>query len=99
MRCAMNDPFRREVESRIDRSNPRFAGALHPDAATERAAEEARARVVAEIARLGLEDQVGQLERDGYAIVPPDKAAPPGFADRLRDAVLAASAECPGNDI
>jgi hypothetical protein len=45
--------------------------------------------VWAEIEALGLVRQVAELEMLGYTVVPPDVAAPPGFTDRLLDAVLA----------
>ena len=42
-----------------------------------------------EIQRLGLEPHVAELEALGLAVIPPDKvAAPSGFAERLRDAIL-----------
>jgi hypothetical protein len=44
--------------------------------------------VHADIGRLGLDQHVMELEDVGYTIVPPDKAAPAGFVDRLLDAVL-----------
>lgn len=68
---------------------PRFAGLILSEEDVEIKAMEARARVMAEIERLGLGDNVRELEIDGYTVVPPEKAAPPGFTDRLRDAVLA----------
>jgi len=45
-------------------------------------------RILAEIKVLGLETFVVELDANGLAIIPPDKVAPPGFADQLRDAVL-----------
>jgi len=41
-----------------------------------------------EIRALGLESHVAELDTYGFTIVPPERAAPPGFADRLRDAVV-----------
>jgi ectoine hydroxylase-related dioxygenase (phytanoyl-CoA dioxygenase family) len=41
-----------------------------------------------DIQRQGLESHVAELEVLGYAIIPPEKVAPPGFADELLDAVL-----------
>ncbi|HEX7037930.1 MAG TPA: phytanoyl-CoA dioxygenase family protein [Pseudomonadales bacterium] len=42
----------------------------------------------AEIRRLGLESHIAELETLGYTVVPPEKAAPEGFAERLKEAVL-----------
>ncbi|RYD85303.1 MAG: hypothetical protein EOP61_39025 [Sphingomonadales bacterium] len=48
-------------------------------------------RVLAEIARLGLERNAWELDSIGYTVVPPAQLAPEGFTDRLLDRVLAAS--------
>src|SRR3569832_1022156 len=41
-----------------------------------------------EIQALGLESHVAEIDTYGFTVVPPEKAAPPGFAARLRDAVI-----------
>ncbi len=41
-----------------------------------------------EIRRLGLEANIAELDTLGYTVVPPEKAAPAGFGERLKDAVL-----------
>lgn len=56
----------------------------------------ARERVLAEIARLGLERHAWELDSLGYTVVPPDKLAPAGFTDRLLEAVLACSEKLNG---
>ena len=52
------------------------------------AVDEPMNRVFASIRELGLEENVAELETRGLTVVPPEKAAPPGFADRLREGVL-----------
>ncbi len=42
----------------------------------------------AELKRLGLLDNIAELEILGYTVIPPEKAAPRGFAERLREAIL-----------
>lgn len=42
----------------------------------------------AEIKRLDLTDHIAELEVRGYTVVPPEKVAPPGYVDRLREAML-----------
>jgi hypothetical protein len=49
-----------------------FVGTHSPDAATERAAGKIRKRVMAEIERLGLRKYLGDVEIDGYTILPPE---------------------------
>jgi hypothetical protein len=44
--------------------------------------------VWSEIARLGLERQVAELDAYGYTIVPPERVAPPEFVQRLRNSIL-----------
>jgi len=44
--------------------------------------------VWAELERLELTQHVAELEVLGYTVIPPEVAAPPGFTDRLLDAVL-----------
>src|SRR2546423_3021825 len=41
-----------------------------------------------EIRKLDLVEHIAELEATGLTVVEPDKAAPPGFALRLRDAIL-----------
>jgi hypothetical protein len=41
-----------------------------------------------EIVRLGLERNIAELEVRGFTVILPDKAAPKGFAQRLRAAIL-----------
>lgn len=41
-----------------------------------------------EIRRLDLEQNIAELDNFGFTIVEPDKVAPPGFADRLLEAIL-----------
>ncbi|MBS0470430.1 MAG: phytanoyl-CoA dioxygenase family protein [Proteobacteria bacterium] len=41
-----------------------------------------------EIQALGLESHVAEIDTYGFTVVPPEKAAPAGFADKLRDAVI-----------
>ena len=95
MRAQPEDmPFRRP-----DLSAPRFAGTHHPDIATERAAVDARTRVMAEIDRLNLHEYVRQLEVEGYTVLPPETVGPSSFAEALRDGVLEASKTAAGNDI
>ena len=50
----------------------RFAGFHSPDVETERLARGARERVMAEIERLDLRRYIGDLEIDGFTILPPD---------------------------
>lgn len=40
-----------------------------------------------EIRRLGLESHVAELDTFGFTVVPPELAAPAGFADKLADAI------------
>lgn len=49
-----------------------------------------------EIRALGLEAHVAELETLGYTVVPPEKAAPPGFGTALREAVLSVVARRAG---
>lgn len=44
-----------------------------------------------EIRNLGLESNLAELDTYGFTVVPPEKAAPPGFAEKLRDAVVSYS--------
>ena len=45
-------------------------------------------QVRADLQALGLEAQAAELDAKGLTVVPPELAAPPGFAARLREAVL-----------
>jgi Phytanoyl-CoA dioxygenase (PhyH) len=70
-------------------SEPTFSGAHSPDVETERAARKIRERVMAEIDRLNLRKYIGDLEIDGYTILPPDVVgAPQSFLDELREKTL-----------
>jgi hypothetical protein len=69
-------------------SEPRFAGVHSPDVETERAARKVRERVMAEIERLNLRQYVGDLEIDGYTILPPEVIGPASFVEELRDKAL-----------
>ncbi|BCW90860.1 hypothetical protein sos41_40360 [Alphaproteobacteria bacterium SO-S41] len=42
----------------------------------------------AEIKSLGLENHIAELEVRGFTVIPPEKAAPPGFAARLKEKIL-----------
>jgi hypothetical protein len=84
---------------RPDISTPRFAGTHHPDRATELLAEQARARVLAEIDRLDLHKYVHELDLNGYTVIPPERVAPAHFIDELREAVVDATYKAEGNDI
>jgi hypothetical protein len=57
---------------------------------------EARERIMANIRRLELERNVFELDMQGYTVVAPDRAGPPGFADRLRKRILEISEERAG---
>ncbi len=49
---------------------------------------DARLRLKEEIARYDLAKHIVELEIDGYTVLPPGKAAPTSFTERLRDVVL-----------
>ncbi len=66
---------------------------------TREAREQAAAaqdRVFNEIDRLDLWGVIGELDAKGYAIIPPEKVAPAGFSDSVRDALLATSTKLSG---
>jgi hypothetical protein len=65
--------------------------------ATEAQAVDELEAIRGEIARLGLESHALELDTLGYTIIPPDKAAPAGFVDRARDALLAVMARRDGS--
>lgn len=56
----------------------------------------ARERVLGEIDRLNLWRAVGELDVRGFTVIPPEEAAPAGFAAALRDALLKISVEDTG---
>jgi hypothetical protein len=45
-------------------------------------------RVFEEVAALGLESHIAELEAFGLTVIPAEKVAPPGFTERLRDTIL-----------
>ena len=49
---------------------------------------ESEKRIRAEIRELGLDENVADLETKGFTVLPPGKAAPIEFTERLRDTVL-----------
>lgn len=67
----------------------RFAGFLLADDGAERMARAARDRVFAEIERLGLIANVGELEMKGYTALTPEQVGPPEFIERLRETIIA----------
>ena len=50
--------------------------------------KEAEKRIRAEIRELDLEENVADLETNGYTVLPPGRAAPIEFTERLRDTIL-----------
>lgn len=58
---------------------------------------DATAAVREEIRQLGLEDQVADLETDGFTVVPPAKVNQPGLVERLRAATERVEATRPPN--
>lgn len=52
------------------------------------AAAAPRERIWSDIRRLGLEDNIAELETQGLTVVPPEKVAAPEFIDRLRSATI-----------
>ena len=50
--------------------------------------EEARKRLQADIERYDLKSEIADLETKGYAVLPPGKAKPVEFFDRLRETIL-----------
>jgi hypothetical protein len=65
-----------------------FAGDSYTTDENDRAGDAARDRVFAEIDRLDFRASIGQLEADGYTVIPPELAAPPGFIERVREALI-----------
>lgn len=63
-------------------------GSERPVPASPTEVQEPTKRLWDGIRKYDLEAQVSELQTWGLAVVPPEKAAPAGFADRLRDGVL-----------
>jgi hypothetical protein len=55
---------------------------------TPAARDDAMTRVWDKITTLELEKHIAEIETLGLTVIPPEKAAPPGFADRLKAATL-----------
>lgn len=87
-RTAVNDLNALPESSVAEEDGRRFAGFLLADEVANRMAREARDRVFAEIDRLGLIANVGELEMKGYTALPPERVGPPAFIDRLRETVI-----------
>ena len=66
-----------------------FAGFLLADEAANQMARDARDRVFAEIMRLGLLANVGELEMKGYTALTPAQVGAPEFIERLRETIIA----------
>jgi hypothetical protein len=77
------------AESVAQAGGNRFAGFLLGDDGAERMARAARDRVFAEIERLGLIANVGELEMKGYTALTPERVGPPEFIERLRETIVA----------
>lgn len=65
----------------------------YPSAEVRASIAAARDRVYGEIDRLNLWGAVAELDSKGYCVLPPERAAAPGFAKALADALLRCSAE------
>ena len=88
----MNQPDAEIISLDSVNEELRFAGSHSPDLETERAAREVRTRVMGEIDRLGLRSYVGDIEIDGYAILPPEVVGVPrSFVEELREKALEAA--------
>lgn len=82
-------------DQRLD-EEPSFAGHHSPDVETERVARKIRERVVAEIEDRGLRSYIGDLEIDGYTILPPEVVGPASFIEELLERTLEALVDdCP----
>jgi ectoine hydroxylase-related dioxygenase (phytanoyl-CoA dioxygenase family) len=46
-------------------------------------------QILADVRELDLESNVAALDASGFTVVEPERVAPPGFVDRVRDALLA----------
>jgi hypothetical protein len=77
------------ADSVANAGSRRFAGFLLADEEADRAGRAARDRVFAEIERLGLLANVGELEMKGYTALAPEQVGPPAFIEALREAVIA----------
>ncbi len=77
----------------------RFAGFLLNDDGAERMARAARDRVFAEIERLGLIANVGELEMKGYTALTPEQVGPPEFIERLRETIIALAEQRNGQTV
>jgi hypothetical protein len=77
----------------------RFAGFLLADDGAERMGREARDRVFAEIERLGLIANVGELEMKGYTALTPEQVGPPAFITVLRETIFALAERRAGRPI
>ena len=62
----------------------------------QQAIADARSRVFGEIDRLDLWRVVGELDANGFAVIPPEDAAPPGFTASVREALLEVAAQDSG---
>jgi hypothetical protein len=67
----------------------RFAGFLLNDDGAEAMARAARDRVFADIDRLGLIANVGELEMKGYTALTPEQVGPADFIEQLRETIIA----------
>jgi ectoine hydroxylase-related dioxygenase (phytanoyl-CoA dioxygenase family) len=77
-------------------AQPVFAPDFLGNAASEALVRAARARVAAEITRLGLAANVGDLETAGYTVLRPEQIATWDFVPAMRDKVLAYAEERAG---
>jgi ectoine hydroxylase-related dioxygenase (phytanoyl-CoA dioxygenase family) len=87
------------TDAGAEQGEPRFAGVHSPDAETERAARKLRERVMAEIERLDLRQYVGDMEIDGYTILPPEVVGAGPFVERLREKALEVIDKYPAADV
>lgn len=77
----------------------RFAGFLLHDDEAEQRARAARDRVFAEIERLGLVANVGELEMKGYTALLPEQVGPPAFIEQLRETIIALAERRSGHKV
>jgi hypothetical protein len=63
-------------------------GKAYRDSGLPAVDQEPMDRIWQRICELGLQEHVAELETRGLTVVPPEKAAPAGFADRLRAGTL-----------
>lgn len=71
-----------------ERPGPSFSSEFLQDKDSEIEAAEARARVLGEISRLGLDRHIGRLECDGFTVLAPEEVGPPDFVEKVRNKVL-----------